>query len=44
MYPHGVFRARFNGKPIQDRVIACRDELLLPVHDFFRGAVHRCCN
>jgi trk system potassium uptake protein TrkH len=22
MYPHGVFRARFNGKPIQDRVIA----------------------
>ena len=22
MYPHGVFRAHFNGKPIQDRVIA----------------------
>ena len=22
MYPHGVFRAHFNGKPIQDRVVA----------------------
>jgi trk system potassium uptake protein TrkH len=38
MYPHGVFRARFNGKPIEGPGHRLGDELLLPVHGFIHGA------
>jgi trk system potassium uptake protein TrkH len=36
MYPHGVFRARFNGKPIEGTGDFLGDELFLPVH----GLIH----